>query len=105
MKAFFKRLAMKWRFMFPRYYKQTVYWYYNQVEKWGKKNGLQRLRSETSAEYVEKVINYLAVEKNVSKVETNYDQLSSLLRKINQDYQATYYGKKENFGIRLSTFT
>ena len=94
MKAFFKWLAMKWRYMFPRYYKQTVYWYYNQVEKWGKKNGFRRLRSETSAEYVEKVINYLAVEKNASKVEINYDHLSSLLRKISQDYQATYYGKK-----------
>lgn len=86
LKTYLKRFTMKWKSMFPQFYKQTVYWYYAQVEKWGRKNGIPRLKSETSGEYVEKIIQHLVGE-DTFKVE-------SLLRKINQDYQAAYYGEK-----------
>lgn len=86
MKVYVKQFIMKWKSMFPRFYKQNVYWYYTQVEKWGRKNGVSRLRSETSGEYIERIIKHLVGE-DTSTIE-------SLLHKINRDYQAAYYGKK-----------
>ncbi|NEU29669.1 hypothetical protein GN156_02625 [bacterium LRH843] len=96
---FFKQLRRRWRSMFPRYYDQVVYWYYHRVQKWAKKNGIRQLHSETSKEYVEKIIAFVSRQENTRDTQYDPNELTSLLRKINQDYQATYYGSKRETSI------
>lgn len=86
------RVKMLFRTRFARFYKREVYWYFQKVQKWGKKQGLLRGASETTGEYVEKLIRMLE-ETDVPVHEKN--QLVQGLRAMNRDYQAAYYGDKK----------
>lgn len=95
LKILFKELKLKWLMKFPYFYYHSIYWYYNQVIKWGKKNGLPKLKSETSQEYVNKLIAKLPeIETNFSHKNQNY-YIPKILSNLNRDYQATYYGPGE----------
>lgn len=77
---------------FSRFYRKKVYWYFHQVVKWGEKNGLTRNASETSKEYMDKIIGKI---ENMDV--SGYDKavLVSGLRSLSEDYQAAYYGSEE----------
>ena len=85
---------MRWRKCFPYYYDNLIYWYYHKLLRWGKKNGIARLKTETSKEYVKKVIEHITKEdRNFIYKGENYD-LSELIRKLNKDYQAAFFGSE-----------
>lgn len=84
-------LRYKWRSSFARYYKSSVYWYFSRIEKWAAKNGLVRHPSETSKEFITKVVKELHQE-DVS-IE-NLQMIEDQLYMLNDDYQALYYGEK-----------
>ncbi len=92
------RFTMIWRSSFPRYYKQPIYWYFTQVQKWGEKNGITRGKSETSGEYVEKLIRILVAEGNGNDTGPHPEQLQTLLREMNAQYEAAYYGGRQAHG-------
>ena len=92
--SYFKCLKLRWRMRFPYYYYQPIYWYYHQVLRWGKKNGFPKEKWETSREYVQRIIDHIpAGENSLSCKGQNY-RLPELLKRLNRDYQATYYGPK-----------
>lgn len=94
LKSYLRYLNLKWRMRFPHFYYYAIYWYYHQVVRWGKKNGFPKDKSETSQEYVKRIIDHIPEkESNFSFKGQNY-QLSELLQRLNKDYQATYYGQK-----------
>lgn len=94
LKTYLQHLKLKWCMSFSCYYHHIIYWNYHQVLKWGKKKGLQKMKSETSQEYVKKIIAHIPEkEKNFSHKGQSY-HLSQLLEGLNRDYQATYYGSK-----------
>ena len=82
--------------LFPYYYHKPVYWYYQQILNWGKKNKIPKNPSETSQEYLIKIINKLPNnEKSFMHKDKPYN-LEKLLIRLNKDYQASYYGDQEN---------
>jgi len=94
LKSFLRGLNLKWRMRFPHFYYYPVYWYYHQVLSWGKKKGFPKDKSETSKEYVERIIGHISDEKKNFSVKGQNYQLSELLLRLNKDYQASYYGGK-----------
>ncbi len=91
-KDYFNILKLKWRMNFIRFYKHPIYWYYRQVLKWGKKNDILKKKTETSKEYIEKVINHIPEkERSISYNGRDY-KVPELLIRLSKDYQATYYG-------------
>ncbi len=88
--AWLKDLKKKWRSRFSHYYKEPVYWYYKQVQNWGRQNGLPRSASETTKEYIEKIAAVLMRTEKELKVDVLH--IVALLRQLNDDFQATYYG-------------
>ncbi|WP_078428034.1 hypothetical protein [Alkalihalobacterium alkalinitrilicum] len=95
LKAFLLHLKMKWRERFPYFYYHSVYWYYYQVRKWAKKNGIHKLKTETSQEFMMKIIDRISEKENELGTKEDY-RIKDLLMKLNQDYQATYYGGKND---------
>jgi hypothetical protein len=91
-KSLLLRIKRKWRMRFAKYYYFPVYWYYYQLKRWGRKNGLPQLKTETSLEYVYKIISHLPEEQKTFTIDHKEVQLSKWLLKLNQEYQATYYG-------------
>ncbi|MGM8364831.1 DUF4129 domain-containing protein [Virgibacillus sp. W0181] len=89
---FIRRLQRKWKQKFSRYYFHNVYWYFHQVEKWGEKNGLKRLATETAKDYAGKMIHALANQEDKRVSGEKNEQLAAGLLKISNDYQAVYYG-------------
>lgn len=84
-KTFFQQLKRKWRARFIRYYKQPIFWYYQQVENWGRKNGRKRSATETANEYIERIIeSFMISDEN--------REIIPLLRQLSKDYEAAYYG-------------
>lgn len=82
--TFIKKWKRYWRMRFIRYYKHPVYWYYVQVERWGRKNGMKRLPTETVNEYLRKVEHVIDCDEN--------KEIIPLLRQLSIDYEAVYYG-------------
>lgn len=95
LKSYLQYLSLKWRRRFPFFYYESIYWHYHQVLRWGKKNGSPRLKSETSQEYVKRLINYIPLKDNSFSYKGRDYQIADLLKRLNEDYQATYYGLKE----------
>lgn len=93
-----KSLKLRYLMNFSGFYYQPIYWYYHQVLRWGKKNGLTKLKSETSQEYIKKIISNLPEEETNFSQKNRYYHLPELLKRLNKDYQATYYG----FEIEIS---
>ncbi len=91
-KTILKLIKYKWRSRFPKYYRHKIYWYFHQVKNWGKKNGVSYLNSETSKEYIEKLISKIPKEDNVFQYNGKQYDLSYLLLQLNREYQSTYYG-------------
>lgn len=91
-KLYINNFILMWRKRFPFFYYQDIYWYFHKVQRWGGKNGLPRVQSETSQEYVNKIIEYLPNEQNCFSYKGRDYQIPELLRRLNNDYQATYYG-------------
>lgn len=92
LKSLLKYFKINILMKYAAFYYQPVYWYYHQVIRWGKKNGLPKLSSETSKEYIHKVIRNLP-EKQINF--THKDKcyhVVELLKTLNEDYQQTYYG-------------
>ncbi|MEC1720099.1 hypothetical protein P9265_18360 [Schinkia azotoformans] len=85
-------LKKKWFMKFPRFYKSPLFWYFYQVQKWGRKHGILRLRTETSKEFMEKVISSIPTHQNTFSYNNKNYQLSDLLLRLLNDYQAAYYG-------------
>ncbi|MEI3605067.1 hypothetical protein SPD48_05140 [Pseudogracilibacillus sp. SE30717A] len=92
---FIQRLKMRYRARFARFYKQEVFWYFNQVLLWGKKHGITRDTSETSEQFIEKLIERLEI---VQVSEHEKKQVIQELREITHHYQAAYYGNKNVSG-------
>ncbi|MEL7565682.1 MAG: hypothetical protein AAGU27_12440 [Dehalobacterium sp.] len=93
-KSFLRSLNLKWRMGFLHFYYHPVYWYYHQVLRWGKKKGFPKGKSETSKEYVERIIGYISEEESSFHFKDQNYQLPELLLRLNKDYQAAYYGGK-----------
>lgn len=91
----FYRLLIKWRKLFSRYYKEKIYWYFEQIERWGKKNGIVRTKSETSKEFIGKIIHYIHEQQTINR-EAKVELINGL-RMMNEHYQATYYGSLRGF--------
>lgn len=89
---FIKKIRKKWMKRFSTYYKEPIYWNYYQLKKWGKKQGFHSLPSETSKEYIEKIINGLQL--HLSDEES--DPLVSRLLDLSKEYHQTYYGDQLN---------
>ena len=79
---------------FPYFYHHPIYWNYHVLVKWGKKNGLPKKDTETTQEYVNKVIANIPESEMIFSYEGENYQLSELLSKLNSDYQRIYYGHK-----------
>jgi len=87
-------INMRWRMCFPYYYDSLIYWYYHKLLRWGQKNGIPKLKAETSQEYVKKVIERIPKEeRNFIYKGENYD-LSELISKLNKNYQAAFFGSE-----------
>ena len=54
---FLRHLTLRFIMLFPYYYYKPIYWCYQQVLNWGKKNGIPKQISETSQEYLIKIAN------------------------------------------------
>ncbi|MBM4763598.1 hypothetical protein [Bacillus sp. B15-48] len=98
------RIGMRRRF--PHFYYQSVYWYYYQLQKWGKKNGFPIVKTETSKEYIQRIIAQLPDDKSEFEYDGNKYYVQTLLNELNRDYQAAYYGgvdtgSKEKYRILL----
>ncbi len=91
-KNFLHFLRLKWCMQFFRFYKHPIYWYYQQVLKWGKKNDILKEKTETSKEYIEKVINHIPEKESSFSFKGRNYKAPELLIRLNKDYQATYYG-------------
>ncbi len=76
---------------FARFYKQEVYWNFQQVQTWGKKHGISRGPTETNDEFIDRVIQQMEI---VPGSEQEKEQLAQGLRELSADYQAAYYGNK-----------
>lgn len=94
-KSYIQYLKLIWCRRFPFFYYEIIYWHYHQVIRWGKKNGLPKLKSETSQEYVNKIIEQLSAKEHCFRHKGRDYQIAELLKRLNEDYQATYYGIKE----------
>lgn len=92
--AFVRWFRRQWRMRFPRYYKAPVYWYYHQLVRWGKKNGIPRLSYETASEYVKKISGHLKDGQTAFSYEGQKYDVIQLLNKLSRAYEATYYGGK-----------
>ncbi|PWA07923.1 hypothetical protein DCC39_15885 [Pueribacillus theae] len=92
--ALYHKMVLGWKMRFPRFYHFPIYWQYHQLEKWGRKNGIIRLKHETSMEYVEKVIDYLE-----DVVEGKNYEVKELLHQLNHTYQSTYYGSENGYSV------
>lgn len=100
--AFYHKMVLRWKMRFPQFYHFPIYWHYHQLEKWGRKNGIIRLKHETSKEFIEKVIDYLEDDSfNLSAESKEYD-VKKLLHQLNHTYQSTYYGS--NNGNTVNEF-
>ncbi|HHV64192.1 MAG TPA: DUF4129 domain-containing protein [Peptococcaceae bacterium] len=101
-KFFWYSLSLKWRRSIPYFYYQPVYWYYHQLLKWGEKNGIPKAKSETSREYVQRLIACLP--ETVSGLNINGCNLtvSEALVSLNHDYQAAYYGQAHNNAFKAA---
>lgn len=96
--ALFMRIKVKLYCRFPNFYSHPVYWYYYQLQKWGKRNGFPISSSETIQEYVKKIIFTIPVN-NVEFVVSGVTyNIPDLLYQLATDYQASYYGNV----VRLS---
>ncbi len=89
--TFLHLIKQKWRMRFQHFYHHPIYWHYDQVKKWGKKNGFSYKKHETSQEYVTELIKQIPELDNsfTHKSETYF--VSELLQNLNEDYQAIYY--------------
>lgn len=85
-------LKMSWRRRFPHYYQDSVYWYFYQLQKWGKKNGILIENSETSQEYIQRIGKAIPPEKEQHLYRGETYSIEELLKVLNKDYQAAYYG-------------
>ncbi|KUO59894.1 MAG: hypothetical protein APF84_03190 [Gracilibacter sp. BRH_c7a] len=94
LKAYLQYLKLRWHRRFPYFYYKSVYWHYHQVIKWGKKNGLVKLKSETSQEYVKRLINHIPETETCVWYKDQKYELPELLMRLSRDYQAVYYGQK-----------
>ena len=86
---FYQSLRKKWRMRSARFYKEPIFWYFYQVQKWGSKNKLKREKAETSREYIERMISFI-------RENNGTGELVPLLRNLNQDYESAYYGMKKD---------
>ena len=93
-KVYLQNLNRRWRMAFPYFYHHPIYWNYHVLVKWGKKNGLPKKDTETTQEYVNKVIANIPESEMIFSYEGENYQLSELLSKLNSDYQRIYYGHK-----------
>lgn len=89
-----RSLVRKWRLSFPRYYRLEMYWVFRQVQRWGARNGMPRLASETPREFVEKLSRRLQDQDALREDPERAGQLVRWLRKLGRDYEAAYYGRK-----------
>ena len=92
--GYLKGLKLKFMLLFPRYYINPIYWYYRQVLNWGKKNKIPKNPWETSKEYFIKVIAKFPQDKKSFAFRNNIYDFEKLMVKLNEDYQASYYGNK-----------
>ncbi|WP_284035574.1 hypothetical protein [Neobacillus sp. 114] len=90
--ALMNNVKVNWRKRFPHFYYDSVYWYYYQLQRWGKKNGFPVHKTETSQEYINRIIKEIPPDKTVLEYEGKKYGVKNLLEKLNQDYQAAYYG-------------
>lgn len=90
--ALLLNLRMSWSQRFPHFYHDSVYWYFNQLKKWGKKNGLTLGKSETSQEYIHRIIRAIPLEKVEQVYNGEKYSIEELLNLLNKDYHAAYYG-------------
>lgn len=89
----FVGIRIKIRKSFAYFYHYPVYWQYYQIEKWGKKNGLARDKTQTSREYIMEIIEKIPEEANSFTHKNHKYHISDLLRELNLDYESTYYGR------------
>jgi len=94
LKYYLHYINMRWRMCFAYYYDNPIYWYYHKLLRWGQRSGIPKLKTETSQEYVRKVIERIPNEERdfIYKGE-NYD-LSELMRKLNKNYEAAFFGSE-----------
>ena len=94
LREYLRCLKMKFCMCFPYFYYKPVYWYYHQVVKWGKRNRVPKLKSETSREYINKLTAKIPETANSFHWDGQTYFLTEMMRKLNDDYQAAYYGLK-----------
>lgn len=87
-------LRIKLRSSFQRFYIHNVYWYFFRLQQWGKKKGLPRQNSETSQQYIDKIIDAIQ-DRETTLTQSEKKQLINELHQLNRDYYAIYYGRKE----------
>ena len=90
-----RHLKLKWLMRFPRFYKHPIYWYYYRLQGWGKKNGIPCFNNETSLDYVKKIMKHIPEERQMFTIKHESYDCYALLHRLNQDYQALYYGSEE----------
>lgn len=98
MKAYWKKLVLLlnqvhtwWKAKFLRFYKEPIFYYFMQVEKWARKNGMKRKTTETEKEFTERIV------KKISNLDEQLHEEELLvivdgLRNISTDYQAAAFG-------------
>lgn len=82
-----------WRMRFRYNYHYPVYWYFHKVQVWGKRNGLTRLKQETSKEYITRLSASIPEHAEHFHYEDQSYYLSHLLFSLHADFQAAYYGQ------------
>ena len=92
-KTILSGLKTRIKMTFPYFYHQQIYWYFYQVKKWGRKRGLAKKKSETSREYITKIISRIPSENNNFNHNNKNYQVTDLLTRLNQDFQSAYYGQ------------
>ncbi|MGI6449230.1 MAG: DUF4129 domain-containing protein [Desulfitobacteriia bacterium] len=105
LQSLWRSLSLKWRMSIPYFYCQPVYWYYHQVLKWGRKNGLPKAKSETSREYVLRLIACLPETDFRLPFSTGTLTIPEALMRLNQDYQAAYYGRGQDSSLSKASDT
>jgi hypothetical protein len=98
LRLFLKELKKKWRMSFSHYYLHPIFWYYHRVERWGRKKGLSRLRTETVKEYMGRLTEIIPHGEDEISIGAETYSIRNLLLKLSSEYQSVYYGQSKEIG-------
>lgn len=76
-----KRLKQNWKRRFPHFFKLPIYWYFYQLTRWAKKQGIVRTDVETPQEFIIRLLQETSIR----------EEWHAPLNKLGESYAAAYY--------------